>query len=457
MRSQYRLSTLIASALFLQACGSTLSEQTDTQDEPPDRADQSAVSTTVTRGSRIRVRQSAEDSLGAEPLPAPAKHVWEHLAGQFSFSLRHYNQEVEREIGRYTEHPDFLREVTERAAPFIYEISQRIAERDMPSELALLPIVESAYNTRARSGADAAGLWQFMAPTAEGLGLKRDWWYDGRLDPMASTDAALDYLQGLHEEFDGDWLLALAAYNAGRGTVGQAMRRNQRAGQPTDFWSLPLPRETREHVPRLLALTRIFLSPAHYGIELAPIPLERALTNVEVGTQIDLRLAADLAGMDPELVHRLNPAYSQWMTHPDGPHTLLLPPEPAQQLIARLDNLDRSEQVSHERYQIRSGDSLGAIASRFNTSVNALRELNNLGGNRIIAGEELLVPRTYQAYGPDNTDRMEISYTVRPGDSLWEIATEHQLSVDALRQWNQLSESTLIHPGQELIIRPNTM
>ncbi len=457
MRSQYRLSTLIASAMFLQACGSTLFEQSDPQDEPPDRADQSAVNTTVNRGSRIRVRQSETDSLRTEQLPAPVAHVWEHLAGQFSFSLQHYNQAVEREIGRYTEHPDFLQEVSERAAPFIYEISQRITERGMPAELALLPIVESAYNTRARSGADAAGLWQFMAPTADGLGLKRDWWYDGRMDPIASTDAALDYLQGLHDEFEGDWLLALAAYNAGRGTVGQAVRRNQRDGQPTDFWSLPLPRETRQHVPRLLALTRIFLSPAHYGIELAPVPLQRALTNVEVGSQIDLRLAADLAGMDPDHLHRLNPAYSQWTTHPDGPHTLLLPPEPAQQLIARLDNLDLSERISHERYQIRPGDSLGAIASRFNTSVDALRELNQLSGSMIIAGEELLVPRAHQAYGPGNMDRMEISYTVRPGDSLWEIATEHQLSVDALRQWNQLSEGTLIHPGQELIIRPNTM
>lgn len=457
MPSQHRLSTLIASTLFLQACSSTLLEERDTPAGEQSRIEQPAV-TTSESAQRLRHPPTLQN-ITADESPPPPAHVWEQLARRFSFSLEHYNEEVEEQIQRYIEYPDYLAQVTERAAPFIYEISQRIEKRGMPAELALLPIVESAYNPRAVSGASAAGLWQFMAPTASGLGLKRDWWYDGRLDPLASTDAALDYLAGLHDEFDGDWLLALAGYNAGRGTVGRALRRNERNGRETDFWSLPLPRETRSHVPRLLALARIFSAPEEYGLELEAVPLQPALVTVDAGSQIDLRLAAELAEMEPEEVFALNPGYRQWATHPDGPHTLLLPPEPAQRLTAELENLGTSEQISWERYEIRSGDTLGTIARRFDTSVQALRSINDMTGDRIIAGDDLLVPRAYSAYdlsrysGGEVEGMMEVSYTVRPGDSLWRIATEHQLSVDALRQWNRLGENALIHPGQELIIR----
>lgn len=457
MRSQQRLSTLIASAMFLQACSSTLFQERSTSDDGHGEIEQPAVATRDT-AQRLRYPPSAETTIPEEMDPPPA-HVWEHLARRYSFALDHYNDDVEQQIQRYIEYPDYLTEITERAAPFIYEISQRIEERDMPAELALLPIVESAYNPRATSGADAAGLWQFMAPTASGLGLKRDWWYDGRLDPLASTDAALDYLEGLHEEFDGDWLLALAGYNAGRGTVRRAVRQNERRGQDTDFWSLPLPRETRSHVPRLLALARIFSAPEQYELEVTPVPLQPALVTVDAGSQIDLRLAAELAGMEAEEVYALNPGYRQWATHPDGPHTLLLPPERAERFTAELESLDTSEQISWERYEIRSGDTLGTIARRFDTDVEALRSINDLPGDRIIAGDELLVPRAYSAYdlsqfgANEGSWVMEVSYTVRPGDSLWRIANEHQLSVEALRQWNRLGENALIHPGQELIIR----
>ncbi|MEX1197251.1 MAG: LysM peptidoglycan-binding domain-containing protein [Pseudohongiellaceae bacterium] len=461
MRSQQRLSTLIASAMFLQACSSTLLQEQDTRQGERGDIQQPAV-TTPDATQPPRDRQTPETTAPDETAPPPA-HVWEQLAGRFSFALEHYNEDVEKQIQRYIEYPDYLPDITERAAPFIYEISQRIEKRGMPGELALLPIVESAFNPRATSGADAAGLWQFMAPTAAGLGLKRDWWYDGRLDPLASTDAALDYLEGLHEEFDGDWLLALAGYNAGRGTVSRAMRQNERRGLDTDFWSLPLPRETRDHVPRLLALARIFAAPGDYELELEPVPLQPALVTVDAGSQIDLRLAAELAGMEPEEVYALNTGYRQWATHPDGPHTLLLPPEPAERLSAGLESLDTTEQISWERYEIRSGDTLGAIARRFDTDVQALRSINELTGDRIIAGDELMVPRAYSAYdlsrfsGNQEAGAVEVSYTVRPGDSLWRIANEHQLSVDALRRWNQLGEGALIQPGQELIIRTDAM
>lgn len=461
MRSQYRLSALIASTLFLQACSSTLIQPREADED--ERSDTTRTTVTTRNTAQPARERRIPEATSAEATMPPPAHVWEHLARRFTFSREYYNEAIEEQIQRYIEYPDYLPQVTERAAPFIYEISQRIEERNMPAELALLPIVESAYNPRAMSGVNAAGLWQFMAPTAAGLGLKRDWWYDGRLDPMASTEAALDYLQGLHEEFNGDWLLALAGYNAGRGTVGRALRRNERDGLATDFWSLPLPEETRHHVPRLLALARIFAAPQDYGLELYPAPLEPVLAMVDAGSQIDLRLAAQLAGLEPDTVFALNPAYRQWATHPDGPHTLLLPRDAAGQLEAELATLGTKERITRERYRIRRGDTLGGIARRFNTSVSALRSINEMSSDRIVAGDDLLVPRHYSAYdlsrynGSDGEGMVEVSYTVRPGDSLWRIANEHELSVDVLRQWNRLGENALIHPGQELIIRPEAM
>src|SRR5690606_19408977 len=152
----------------------------------------------------------------------------------------------------FSENADYLLQISERAAPFLYEIVEEIEQRELPMELALLPAVESAFNPMAQSSQSAAGLWQFMSATADSMGLKQDWWYDGRLDPMASSRAALDYLETLYALFNEDWLLALAAYNAGQGNVQRAIRQNEEAGLPTDFWSLPLPRETLGHVPRLL-------------------------------------------------------------------------------------------------------------------------------------------------------------------------------------------------------------
>jgi len=463
---RYRFSTFMASALFLQACSSTLYQDRDSVGKRVSGPEQPAWTRDTGNSPAPPPQQppgDGDEETAQESQPEyESGHIWEYLARQFSFSLRYYNEDIEQQIRRYTEYPDYLPRVTRRAAPFIYEISQRIAERHMPSELALLPIVESAYNPQALSSADAAGLWQFMGPTAASLGLKQDWWYDGRLDPLASTEAALDYLQGLHKEFNGDWLLALAAYNAGRGTVRRAIRQNERRGRATDFWSLPLPRETRSHVPRLLALARIFSAPGIHGIELEPVPLEPALQTIDAGSRIDLRLAAELSGMKADEVYRLNPAYRQRTTHPEGPHTLLLPREAANRLAAELATLDQSERVSWGQYRIRSGDTLGAIARRFNTSVEALTGINDLDGHTIIAGNDLLVPRSYSAYdlsgfGGGDANGIELSYTVRPGDSLWRIANEHQLSVDALRQWNRLPEDALIHPGQELIIRPEAM
>jgi membrane-bound lytic murein transglycosylase D len=262
----------------------------------------------------------------------------------------------------------------------------------MPAELALLPVVESAFDPFATSPAGAAGIWQFMPETADHVGLDMDWWYDGRRDIVASTEAALAYLGDLHERFDGDWLLALAAYNAGSARVQRAIARNRAAGEPADYWHLPLPAETRAYVPRLIALKTIIARPHDYGVSLPELPDAAHFSVVEIDGQIDLRVAARLAGTSLDGLRRLNPGYDRQITAPHGTHTLLIPTATAQLFRERIARLPAERRIESIRYRIRPGDNLSTLALVYNTTVKALRRTNRLRDNRIVAGELLIVP-----------------------------------------------------------------
>jgi membrane-bound lytic murein transglycosylase D len=220
---------------------------------------------------------------------------------------------------------DYLERVFQRAQRYMYHIVTEVEARGMPLEFALLPVVESAYEPFAYSSGRAAGLWQFIPGTGVRFGLKRDWWYDGRRDVIESTRAALDYLQALHDQFDGDWLLAIAAYNVGELTVQREVDLNRAAGRPVDFWHLKLPAETRAYVPKLLAMKRLMAEPERYGLEFAPIPNEPYFAVIDTDSQIDLKIAARLAGTSFDELVALNPGYNRWATDPDGPHRLLVP------------------------------------------------------------------------------------------------------------------------------------
>ena len=230
----------------------------------------------------------------------------------------------------------FVDQIVERATPYLHHIVEEAERRDMPTDVALLPIVESAYRAEARSPGHAAGIWQLIPSTGRHFGLEQNAWYDGRRDVLASTDAALDYLEALHERFDGDWLNAFAAYNCGEGMVERAIARNRRAGRGTDFWSLALPAETRGFVPKLIAVSKIVADPAGHKLSLRPIPDKPYLAEVEVGRQIRLAEAAKLAGVSVEEMRRLNPGLIQSITAPSGPHRLAVPVDRAPAFRRRL-------------------------------------------------------------------------------------------------------------------------
>jgi membrane-bound lytic murein transglycosylase D len=272
----------------------------------------------------------------AFPVAYDGSDIWGRLGQGFSLvDDNGINQRIARQRDWLLANPRFLRNASQRAGPYLHYIAESLDQRRMPAELALLPIVESAYNPKANSIRDAAGLWQFMAATGRDYNLRQTAWYDGRRDVVASSKAAMDYLTRLHDQFNGDWLLAMAAYNAGEGTVARAIEANQRRGLPGDYWHLDLPRETQDYVPRLLALSLLVREPEVYGVQLSPVANAPYFTAIELARPVDLSQLAASAGIDEAVLLGLNPAFLRKKTV-DGPNHLLVPREQARQLSVSL-------------------------------------------------------------------------------------------------------------------------
>ena len=414
----------------------------------------------------------AADNLDTAPVITPVivtaqqeADLWVRIQRQLSF-IAPEHQRVVAQRNWYLRNPAYMERVAKRAAPFMYMIVEEIERRQMPLELALLPIVESAFDPFAYSHGRAAGIWQFIPGTARNYGLEINWWYDGRRDVLASTHAALDYLEALHKRFDGDWLHALAAYNSGEGRVERAIRANARAGKATDFWALDLPRETRAYVPKLLALADILKHHERYQYSWTPIDNQAYLAVVEVASQIDLATAAEQAGLSLKQLHHYNSGYNRWATDPQGPHRLLLPIAHAHQLQQWLARADRSEFVQWTRHQVKSGESLLVIAKQYHTTVDAIRTANELRGNLIRAGDFLLIPvatrdlaeyslsadQRLAATQATNRGNFKIEHRVVAGDTLWDISRKYDVNLRSLASWNGMAPTDPLRPGKNLVV-----
>lgn len=275
------------------------------------------------RSSRVKERTVASKS-GSTKSSSHYDNLWERLFDLYDLPpIEH--EDIDRELNWFVNHPTYIDRVQNRAEPFLYSIVKQVEKQDIPGEIALLPVIESAFQPHAISPANAAGIWQFIPSTGRMYGLKHSRTYDGRRDIYASTRAAIKYLKKLHKDFNGDWLLAIAAYNCGEGAVGRAVQKNQARGLPTDFWSLDLPQETRSYVPRLLAVAKLFSSADQYGIDLHHIPNSAKFKPVKVTSQLDLALAADAAGMPLEQLRELNPGFKGKFTDVEGSYHLFIP------------------------------------------------------------------------------------------------------------------------------------
>ncbi|MBL8268504.1 LysM peptidoglycan-binding domain-containing protein [Steroidobacter sp.] len=404
--------------------------------------------------------------LGADGAPVPESgDLFERIRKGYTIADVDHPS-VDMELRWFANHPDYLDRTFKRGERYLHFIVGELEARNMPLELALLPVVESAFNPVAYSRARASGLWQFIAETGRRYGLKQNWYYDGRRDVVASTSAALDYLQFLHDEFNGDWLLAVAAYNCGEARVARELEKNERAGLPTDYFSLSLPRETRAYVPKLLAMRRIVGDPTSHGLAFAPIPNAPYFTKVDVGGQMDLHVAAELADMSKEEILALNPAFNHWVTDPDGPHHILVPIDRHERFKEGVAALPPTERVRIVYHRVRRGDTLGGIADKYGIPVAALKNANKLRGTTIHPGQDLLIaaaPKgiklptaaqlaSYEDEKPVRSRSSSDKHIVRRGDTLWSIAKTHGVSLDKLANSNGLKSSGTLTVGQVLSI-----
>jgi membrane-bound lytic murein transglycosylase D len=394
-------------------------------------------------------------------------NVWDKVVDRFALpecSDRDINLQWAK---WYAERPDYMARIFKRAEPWIHYISSELERRNMPGELALLPIVESAYDPFAYSSGRALGTWQFIADTGRRYGLKQNWWYDGRRDVWSSTQAALEYLSYMHQMFDGDWLLALAGYNTGEGRVARQVKRNQAIGRSSDYWSLSLPRETRGYVPKLLGLQCLFKYPERYNFQVAVTPDEPVIAAVDIGRQADLVLVSQMSQTPIDVLFTLNPGFNRWATSPEGSFRVVLPLDDAARLETQLKAIDPATLMRWDQVVVERGDTLSELSMRHHVPIDVLKTTNRLSGNTIHPGQKLLLPRDDQLLvdpqyaaaaaqlqelqaGLISADR--ITHTVRPGENLSVIAKRYRVSVAELQRWNNISDPRTLRAGYELVV-----
>jgi membrane-bound lytic murein transglycosylase D len=369
---------------------------------------------------------------------------------------------VKQKTTQYAARPEYLQRILTRSTLYLYHIVEEIEKRGLPTELALLPMVESAFNPMAYSRAHASGLWQFIPGTGKRFELEQNSWYDGRRDIVDSTSAALDYLTKLYE-MHGDWHLALASYNWGENAVKKAVARNRAQGKKTDYASLRMPKETRHYIPKFQALKNIIANPTAYGVDLDAIPNQPYFTVITEAPDIDVHLAARLAEMPVEDFIALNPGFSRPLIRSSTVGRIILPNDKVVAFYDNLDALDESSLVSWQVYHPKQGEKLEAVANRFHISVNELRRVNGIPPRSTRMPKELVVPKNPEAretlaelplmYAPPIPQRgpARAVHVVKHGDTLSSIARRYRVSVTSLKSWNQVGRHLQV--GQKIYIR----
>jgi membrane-bound lytic murein transglycosylase D len=346
---------------------------------------------------------------------------------------------------------------SERARPFLNHIYHEVEKRQLPLEIALIPIIESAYNPAATSPAGAAGIWQFMPATAHRFGLHQSRWYDGRRDLIASTAAALDYFEALRDRFMGDWELVFAAYNCGERTVERAIERNARLGLATDFHALELPRATRDYVPRLLALVEIIAHPQAHAVELAAIPSADYFEIVDVGGVLDLNRVIAWSAMSGAEFDHLNAAFRKRYSVTGAPTLVLVPSDRSGAVKAALEAMPDSDRRMPREHIVSAGETLSHIASATGVPVNVIKQANQLRSNRLAIGQKLVVPDPGKIHALADRHRHDsmlanAPYVVQDGDNLWDLARRYDTTVARIANVNNIRQGATLRLGQKLKI-----
>ena len=391
--------------------------------------------------------------------------LWRVIADRQEIIVEN-NPRIQSHIDWISQRPDYLASISKRAEPFLYLVVSELEKEEVPIEIALLPIVESDYYPFSYSHGTATGIWQFIPSTGRMYGLDEDWWHEDRRDVLASTKAAVRYLKDLNRMFDGDWLLSIAAYNAGPGRVQRAIDKNRNQGKRTDYWSLDLPKETEKYVPKLLALGKVLKNPERFNQKLIKIENKPYLEPINLESQFDLALIAQWTNLSIDEIYSFNPGLKRWATPEALPYTILLPVDVVGDFKEILTNQKNRPKVSWTRYKVKEGDSLSIIAQNFNTTINQIQSVNNINGSLIKANSYLIVPLARESEGyyslsdaqreksrlnaTKNSDKL--IYKVVSGDSLWKISRNFDVTVNDLVRWNKIVPTAPLSIGKELVI-----
>ena len=458
---------LICTTIFISACSHSPKQTTEI------KQDSSKIFFVATSQKPDIIIPLLEESAQNELVSRNKRErlIWERIQEGLELAKFYEHPRVQKQKQKYLQQSEYLSKVTKRSEPFIHFVLSEIEKRQMPAELAILPIVESGYYPRARSRAKAEGLWQIMPYTGKELGLLRTYSYDGRHDVFAATSAALDYLSQMVKRFEGDWLLALAAYNAGPRRVKRALGSSQHSSDENSYWTLHLPRETREYIPKILALSSIVNEIEDNNALLYPVMDEPYLTNIKLSKRISPAKLIEASGASESEIKLLNPALRNLNIPIHAGYQLLVPKNDSNALVIAANDLPEETQPLWAKHRISRGESLSGIAKRYGTNIFALREANNLHNNKIVAGRTLLVPTSDRAQlatlkqsqpkqSPPQPSISQSSskvsepymYVVALGDSFWKIATRNNTTVERLFKINGRNADQPLKPGESILI-----
>jgi len=486
-----RYTIILSGALWLSGCALEAQKPTSLpHDRPP-----SYIEASVKKHHPFSLSELLEDTefdkqqAQEDEIESQADILWPRLRSGLQLKAYYNHPKVAEIRANYLAKPGYFEQLVENAEPYLQHIVSAVEQYDLPLELALLPAIESNFNPTAQSPRQASGLWQFIPSTGKHFGLRQTRGYDGRRDVVASTNAALRYLKKLHEIVDDDWLKAIAAYNCGEGRLLQAMESNRAQGKSEDLWSLNLPLETTEYVPRLLAVASIIANPKRYDVRLPALFDQKTFESVAVTEPIDLPRVAETLNISYSQLRKLNPAFTRTTTAP-GIHHLLVPPGKASSLRKAFAQLrvkweeqvprsksskttQRTQDTSGKSYKIRSGDSLSTIAQRFDVTVKSLLQANRMTKkSRLKIGSTLRIPRAgIQTARADNASRslarapnkptnkpkakpvkQDKRHVVQAGDTLWTLARRYNTDVAKLRAVNALPKHAVLHLGHQIVI-----
>lgn len=404
------------------------------------------------------------DAVASRPIQDKSQqqysNLWDRIRNGFALALPPDTRIIRKIEQSYTQNPAAFEHMLVSGERYLFYIVEEVERRGMPMEIALIPFVESAYNPLIKSGSQTAGLWQFIPETGKILGLSQNVWHDDRRDIVASTQAALDYLQYLHGKF-GNWKLAIAAYNVGEGVVGRVLAKSTHKGKSANFYELGFPSEVRYYLYKLLAVKDIIANARKFGIELRSVPNRPYFDQVQLHEHIDISLVTHLANISPTEFSALNPAYKRYAIKvSDQPRTLLLPVEKKDHFVKNLETY-QDPQFSWQLYHVKKGEKINDIAVRHGTTVRQLQTINGIARNKnLVLGQKILVPKVEpmspasKIAGTKNRSNAKESadvHVVRKGDTLYHIAKRYGTTIDQIKLWNNSDDENL-SIGQKLLI-----